>query len=205
MPRASSQIEEAEDARRLIYVSWRPDPLASPVFDKLTARLQLSDWDDHGRILQVVASDPTQQAGEESAEIRKFRADATDFVALFTTDYLLKAKQASDGDEAPDLLYFVRAKLQGGAAATLTMWIFPVEAIALRRVSFRNADIPHLDFDWWHGWHGESDRIPLPSDTPRSIQEFNTAMGLRIDEILKHPELCTPCEADHGETPDACP
>ncbi len=205
MPRASSQIIDVEDSRRLIYVSWRPDPLATEVFGKLKARLQLSDWDDHGRMLMVVASDPGQQAGEESAAIRKFRSEATDFVAIFTTDYLLHAKTASDTDEAPDLLYFIDTKASAQPPDKLTMWIFPVEAIALHRVSFRKANIAHLDFDWWHGWGGENDRIPLPSDTARSIQEFNDDMGRRIDQILKHPDLCTPCTHPAGDSPDDTP
>lgn len=205
MPRCAGQIDQVEDSRRLVYVSWRPDRLASEVFGKLKARLGLSDWDGHGRMLVVVANDPAHQAGEESARIRKFRSEATDFVGIFTTDYLLEAKTVSDVDEAPDLLYFIKAKVCSDDPHKLTMWILPVEAISLRLVSFRNADIPHLDFDWWHGWKGESDRIPLPSDTPRSIQEFDDDMKLRIEQILRHPERCVPCSLHEGEPPDDTP
>jgi hypothetical protein len=202
MARASSQMDEVEHSQRLIYLSWHPDPLASTVFDKLEARLKLSDWDDHGRMLMVVACDPQQQVGEESAQIRQYRADATDFVAIVTTEYLLHAKTAGDTDEIPDLLYFVQAKAAGDDPDKLTMWIFPAEAISLHRVSFRSANIARLDFDWWHGWRGDTDRIPLPSDTPRSIQEFNDDLGRRVDQILKHPDQCTPCGHDEGGPPD---
>lgn len=205
MPRCIDQIDEVEDTRRLIYVSWRPDRLASEVFNKLNKRLMLSDWDAHGRMLVLVANDPEQQAGTESAEIRKFRAEATDFVALFTNDYLYDAKTSSEVDEAPDLIYFIKAKVGGDDPHKLTMWIFPVEAISLRLVSFGKADLPHLAFDWWHGWEGESDRIPLPSDTARSIQEFDDDMKRRIEQILKHPERCLSCGRTSGELPDDTP
>lgn len=188
MARASSQINDAEDVKRTIYVSWRPDPLASEVFEALNTQLKLYDWDAHDRELRVVSNDPERQAGEESAQIRRFRAETTDFVAIFTSNYLAAEKENSDADEAPDLIYFIQAKSSDDATDTPTMWIFPAEAIALRLVSFRNANIRHIEFDWWHGWAGEDDTIPFSDGSKESIKIFKNDIKRRTVEILNHPE-----------------
>lgn len=194
MPRCDAQIDEAHEMRRVVYVSWQAgNKLAREVHDKLLERLRITDYDDRGRELEIVANDPTEQIGEETAAARALRDRATDFVALFTTGYLASTKSLGRAGD-PDLIFFVDRKSKV-AAGEVTMWIFPVEAIELRRVSFKEAAIRSLAFPWWHGWRGDDDRIPLSDGSPRSEQDFDEEMRLRVGLILAHPTGCPTCPA----------
>lgn len=191
MARSQSVMDEPQDTRRLIYISWlEGDHLSVAAQKKLMERLEVPVTDQSERELELVANDPTRAAGDEVAKARKLRDVATDFVAIFTTSYLVRTKKiGKEGD--PDLFCFLQRK---GCDENLAMWIVPVEQVNLRQVGFKDAAIPTLDFPWWHGWRGKDDKVPLPGEGLDSHQKFDTEMAQRVDEILAHPPDCPICK-----------
>jgi hypothetical protein len=193
MPRCLPQMDEAQDAKRVVYVSWLPDDnLSGKAQEKLMDHLFLPNADAFGRELELIPNDPTEAAGEDVGKPRKMRDEATDFVGIFTTRYLVNTKKMGKAAD-PDLLFFVDRKCKF-PDDNLAMWILPVEQVNLKLVGFKDAAIRSLDFPWWHGWRGNDDKIPLPSSDPSSAQNFDTEMGKRVQEILSHSGDCHVCK-----------
>lgn len=192
MARATPMIDDPQDLRRLIYVSWIDgDNLSVTTQKKLMEHLSLSDVDEFDRQLEVVDNDPTATPGQETASDREMRDLATDFVAIFTTRYLATTKALAKAGGEPDLLRFLRRKCSD---EQLAMWIVPVEPFSLRMIGFRSAAVATLDFPWWHGWRGSHDKVPLPvKDDDNSTQVFSTAIFDRVREILSHQHACPTC------------
>ena len=191
MPRSQVLIDEPQDAKRIIYISWvSGDQLSAVAHKKLVERLEVSDADRWDRELELVANDPTKGAGEEVAKTRKMRDMATDFIAVSTTTYLVQTKRLGQAGD-PDLFCFLQRK---GSDDKLAMWIVPVEQVNLSRVGFKDAAIPSLGFPWWHGWRGNDDKVSLPDGSLSSHQRFDSEMAQRVDEILEHPPDCPICK-----------
>ncbi|TXH36709.1 MAG: hypothetical protein E6Q92_11010 [Burkholderiaceae bacterium] len=185
MARSLGQMDDPEEVRRLVYVSWLAgDALSAAVQKRLMDHLRLPDYDDAGRELQLLSNDPTEAASEEVAKARLQRDMANDYVGLFTTRYLARTKELGKASD-PDLFFFLARKC-AIVDAPLAMWILPVQAVALRHVGFKEMGIRSLAFPWWKGWRGDDDQIRLPDGTPRAEADFDNDIRQRVSEILAH-------------------
>ena len=94
---------------RVIKLSWRPPfkagrPIA-PLVERLTLRLKVSPWDDHGRRLELI---DVNEAGKDRAHPR--RASWTDFVAVYTIDYCSRCAEEREASELAEVLREPRAR-----------------------------------------------------------------------------------------------
>ena len=196
---SKAQFDDPAEVERVIYLSWHPDSdgLSAECLRKLQDALEENNIDESGRQISIRGNDVQTLVAMNAADRRRLRDDVSDFVGLFTPEYVISARNLCKKGEEPDLIYFVNTRITGAESGRLTMWILPIDALTLKQIGFREAGLANLDFPWWHGFRANEGPVPMPGADLESKQKFRQDIRRRVSQMLTHPKGCEPCGTPH--------